>query len=80
MKVPDALLFTIDVISVTDKGLDRFEDKMQGVASQISSTLNIIIDFGPQTRAAPAQMCPTNQDGLNTAADLLGIPTRSVAF
>ncbi len=78
-KVPGTLLFTIDIRSKSDKVLDYFEEKMLCVANQISVTRNVIIDFGPQTRAAPAQMCPTIQDGLNSAADLLEIPTRAIA-
>lgn len=46
---------------------------MSEIADKVSAERNVDIDFGPQTRAAPALMCPIVQAGLQDTAEYLKV-------
>lgn len=67
-KVPGLLTFTLDVRSLDDALLNRFESFLQSQAAEISTKRRVQIDLGHYTQAAAAAMSQEVQTDLIAAA------------
>ncbi len=77
-KVPGEVSMTIDMRSIDDEILDRFDRFLNHGADRIASDRSVEIDLGSQTRAAPAQMSVNLQKELMEAGDQIGLECLSM--